>query len=519
MTSLGNTRRWRRDTVRSVIAVALLCGLVLFGLTALGAADGASRVSVAASSATTIEWPRDVKKALRSIKPAACQRHVELLASDLLEGREVGTEGGRAAGDYIARAFEDAGLQPGGTFGRYFQPFSVRGVRSEEGPLELTNRVLYQRKLGAKREEFDFGKDFWPDALSFESRAKGAGVLLHAKTPASEALATRIGFVEGEPAREAIDAWLAAGLVGLVIVSENDPEEGSELATWPRGELGTSVRMPIVRMTRSAATKLVSKLGGSIRKFPAEAEAPEVIDRGTVTLDVSRRGYNYGRGRNVIGVLPGNDPERAKEVIVIGAHYDHVGRPRDPRLTRGRVGEIHNGADDNASGTTGLIEMATAFAESGLTLPRTLVFIAFDAEEAGLLGSHYYSLEPPQFPIAQTVAMINMDMISRNGPREMKIGKEERFAGLNRIVEEVAASVKVVLDPTGMEQYIKRSDQWPFMEKGVPAIFIYGGDHADYHTENDDPDKINPVKIADITKLMFLCAYRCAHHEGTFKAE
>lgn len=510
-----------------LFAIVAPMGLVLLGVAILtdwriGSAQTLDGVRLEAAPALAETWPKDVRKALRLIKAKSCQKRVSTLASDAYEGRAVGTEGGRAAGEYVARAFEDAGLQPGGTFGRYFQPFSVRGARTKEGSFELSNHIWVQRKPGGKREAFRFGKDFWPDVLSFEGRAKGRGLLISPQSAAEEAMRDKVGIVDGEPTRETVESWQKAGLLGLIVVPEkdpappSDPDNNDELTDWPRGELKDALAIPIMRMTRSAAGKLLSKCGGNLKSAPVAGSVGVPLKRGSVVVDVSRRGYMFGRGRNVIGVLPGSDPKRAEEVIVIGAHYDHVGRPRDPRLTRGRVGEIHNGADDNASGTTGLIEMATAFGESGLELPRTVVFIAFDAEESGLLGSHYYTLDPPKYSMKQTVAMINMDMISRNGPREMKIGKDARFAGLNRIVEDVAASVKVILDPSGMEQYIKRSDQWPFMEKGVPAVFIYGGDHADYHTENDDPDKINPVKIADITKLMFLAAYRLSHHEGTF---
>ncbi|MCA8962107.1 MAG: M28 family peptidase, partial [Planctomycetes bacterium] len=114
------------------------------------------------------------------------------------------------------------------------------------------------------------------------------------------------------------------------------------------------------------------------------------------------------------------------------------------------------------------------------------------------------------------VAMINMDMISRNGPFDMKIGKMDQFEGLNRIVYGVAEHLKVVLDPSGMEQYLRRSDQAAFIDAGVPAVFLYGGDHPQYHTENDDVGLILPEKICNISRLMFLAAYECAEFEGSF---
>ena len=115
--------------------------------------------------------------------------------------------------------------------------------------------------------------------------------------------------------------------------------------------------------------------------------------------------------------------------------------------------------------------------------------------------------------------MLNMDMISRNGPLEMFYGKDDRFTGLNSLVEAVGRQLDLELDRTGMDQYMKRSDQAPFIEKGIPAVFLFGGDHPEYHTERDDVERIDPRKIQNVARFMFLCAWECANHDGPFGGE
>ena len=113
--------------------------------------------------------------------------------------------------------------------------------------------------------------------------------------------------------------------------------------------------------------------------------------------------------------------------------------------------------------------------------------------------------------------MLNMDMISRNDPREMYMAKLDQFQKLNDLVDSVASRFSIFLNPKGMDKYVKRSDQWPFIQKGVPAVFMFGGNHPQYHTEHDDVELANPVKMVNIARLMFLCAYECANYEGSFR--
>ncbi len=505
--------------IRILGVVALVHGLVAWSVAAWGA-----------------DFSRDVVKALKTIRPKECFEHIKLLASDGLEGRAVGTEGGRLAGEYIARAFDEMGLEPGGVNGTFFQPFSLRGRKSHEGDLELTNGLFHQRRRGAREYELELNREYAPVHSSAEGRAAGPLRVFRSFDKIPSADGGWIAAVLGPVDKEARENLIKGGYRAILVLdNESDelevwPPQGSDKPSSTRSPQAvedsseadpepapTPARMIEVRLTKKGTQQLLRKFGSGWGELERETEGVIDLDRGRACVRVSRRGYAYNRGRNVIAGLEGHDPKLKDEIVVIGAHYDHVGKPQEKRLTRGTLGEIHNGADDNASGISGLIELAEAFAESQLKPSRTIVFIAFDAEEYGLLGSKYYVEDPPQYSIDKTVCMINMDMISRNKPRDMFICRVDKYQGLNDIVTRVSTDVKINLNPEGMEKYLERSDHWPFMQAGVPATFIFGGFHEDYHTENDDYQKTNPTKTTDIAKLMFLCAYRCSEHQGTFR--
>ena len=150
-------------------------------------------------------------------------------------------------------------------------------------------------------------------------------------------------------------------------------------------------------------------------------------------------------------------------------------------------------------------------AEKALPLRRHLLLLHFDGEEKGLLGSNHY-VSAPLVPIEKTVAMLNMDMIGRNQASQMQCGPEEpeRNPAIQKILVKISARFGIALPGDGMGQYMKRSDQWAFMQKDIPAIFLFGGMHSDYHTQNDDPEKLNFRKMANITKLILLFAVEVA---------
>ncbi|MFA7419958.1 MAG: M20/M25/M40 family metallo-hydrolase [Melioribacteraceae bacterium] len=215
--------------------------------------------------------------------------------------------------------------------------------------------------------------------------------------------------------------------------------------------------------------------------------------------------------QNVIGFLEGSDPVLKNEYVVVGAHYDHVGLGYYGAMNKSDAGKIHNGADDNASGTSGMVELAEAF--SNVKSKRSLIFIAFAAEENGMLGSKHYVYQNPLFPLEKTVGMVNLDMISRNNKRIIWIGGPYYSSDMKLIVEEANKEIGFeLLYNVGL--YTFASDQAGFIRKNIPSVFLFAGDHDDYHTPNDDVDKCDFEKAESVSKLGYLTAWLLANQNS-----
>jgi Zn-dependent M28 family amino/carboxypeptidase len=231
----------------------------------------------------------------------------------------------------------------------------------------------------------------------------------------------------------------------------------------------------------------------------------------TLRVDLNLDPYT---ARNVVGLIEGSDPELRNEVIVVGAHYDHDGERGD---------QIWNGADDNASGTSGLLELAEAFS-AGARPARSVILAAWAGEEKGMLGSRFYVRNAP-VSLEDTIAMFQIDMIGRN--EDHVANAEEGFLvenaddnqnALNMIGSVFSPDLRGSFEQTNSEvgldlkfrydyraqNLIRRSDHWSFLSRGVPAIFLFGGLHPDYHTPNDTADKINYEKVEKVVELVYL---------------
>lgn len=219
---------------------------------------------------------------------------------------------------------------------------------------------------------------------------------------------------------------------------------------------------------------------------------------------------------NVIGIYRGSDPVLRNEAIVVGAHFDHVGmkgHPSDP----GRMGRaykndrIWNGADDNASGTAAVIEIAQAFALSKIKVKRSIVFILFNAEEHGLHGSYYY-VKHPVFSLQDTVAMVNLDMVGRNSKHAVYLMGGDSSAD-NYFMDTVEQCSKRVADLEvifGGNWFITGSDHYPFIKENIPAVFFFAGLHRDYHMVGDEASKIDCPRVANVSRVAFLMLHQMA---------
>jgi Zn-dependent M28 family amino/carboxypeptidase len=247
----------------------------------------------------------------------------------------------------------------------------------------------------------------------------------------------------------------------------------------------------------------------AIREEAGAAFHTRTLEDVRMTVTVGRRTIAEESAPNVVGILRGSDPVLRDEYIVYSAHMDHVGvgRPVDGD-------SIFNGADDDASGTVAIIELAEAFASLPVRPRRSLIFMTVSGEEKGLFGSRWYS-ENPTCPLDRTVANVNIDMIGRNWRDTIvAIGKQE--SSLGPLVERIAAEhpelrMAVIDDPWPEESFFTRSDHYNFARKGVPILFFFSGTHADYHRPGDEAEKIDSEKMARIGRLIFYLGLEVAN--------
>jgi len=218
---------------------------------------------------------------------------------------------------------------------------------------------------------------------------------------------------------------------------------------------------------------------------------------------------NYS-AKNVVGIIKGTDKKLKNELLVIGGHYDHVGFKE-----KSKQGEdsIFNGADDNASGTAGVMSIAKAF--SKMKKPdRSVLFILFAGEEKGLYGSKFYS-NNPLFPLKETIAMLNLDMISRNGDTLQLIGEKENPDLAMIVKKEIKNYPLTVVDSD--DHYIGGSDHYNFYINGVSSLFFFTGIHKDYHKVTDNPDSVDHMKASNVSKLVFQTAWIIANSKNYYK--
>ena len=259
-----------------------------------------------------------------------------------------------------------------------------------------------------------------------------------------------------------------------------------------------------IQIGKKLVDNLIVKTGLNLKKNHQKIDSTltpqsfEIKDK-TIAIETELKEKKY-RTQNVIGLLEGSDPELKNEYIIIGAHYDHVGVINE---------EVYNGADDNASGTAGIMEIAQAFSKSPAKPERSIVFMTFAAEEKGLYGSKHY-VDNPIFPLEKTIAMLNLDMISRNDSTEIAIIGSTTSDSLKKINEDVAKVLNITL-AYDQEKYFLNSDHYSFYKKNIPVLFYSSKSTPDLHKPTDDPEKVIPEKMALVGKLIFSTAWKVAN--------
>ena len=445
-------------------------------------------------------------------QPDRLQQDVKYLASEALEGRRTGTKGATEAANYIAKEFSRLGLKPLASAAqrkgsRYLQSFPyVAGVKLGKG-----NGFLFSH--GDTPESpvaiETAGTDWLPLGFSSSAKVDGGLVFVGYGITASElnhndyASGNARGKIaialqgtpdganpHGQFARFEGVRWKAvaarnAGAKALVVIAREANFTDDRLAKLRYDNNAGDAGLPVVVISRPAADRLLKTSGLSVAQLEQSPAARPLNGSLLLTTDIIR---NEVPAYNVIGMLEGSDPLLKNEVIIIGAHYDHLGRGGEGSGSLAPTsGDIHHGADDNASGTAGVLELARLFTSQKPNPKRTIVFMAFGGEEEGLLGSNYY-VNHPLLPLANTVAMINMDMIGRMKDRRLVIGGVGTAKEWRDIM---AADTEKSFQLTLNEDGFGPSDHSSFYAKQIPVLFFWTGTHNDYHKPSDTFEKIN----------------------------
>jgi hypothetical protein len=412
-------------------------------------------------------------------------RHVTALTAPEMEGRGSATEGGERAARYLESTLSALGLRPGGDNGTWRQSFVVR-----RGTRVAPDATL--ARGGAAPLALTVGRDWTPHGGALPGEVEGDLIFAGrgADYAAVDARGKIVLLLDGSATRlEQLIAVRHAGATGALVIGAALPDLD---ATAARVAIASAAITPAAvdallapsGWTYATLIQATSAPADGAAQAGAPAPVTSVATGVRVRLAIGLEPADH-RADNVIGVLPGTDPTLASEAVVIGAHYDHLGRVN---------GAVYHGADDNASGTAMVLGLARAFAAAG-GASRTIVFALFSGEELGLLGSGHY-VRHPVVPLDRTVAMVNFDMVGRVRDGRVSVSGVESGAGLRALVTTAGTGIALRIDlrdsPHGPSDHVR------FYAAGVPVVFFNTGHHGDYHKTTDTADRINAAGMAEV---------------------
>ncbi len=469
---------------------------ILSFLFLLGALPGLQAQTTRARAATDLT---------RLITEDDLRRDLGVIAHDSMMGRATPSRGLDLTAQYVADQFASFGLRPGGEDGTWFQRYPLEASQFDAAGSSLT------LTRGGAPVTLSFTRDALRVFGSTQGRIEGPVVVIGgAMTP--ENLATAevkdhvVLLVQGETrgAAARIPFLLLSRGARAVITApgRGDSDFRARVAGQSVVRIGGGGRRgaagPVVEVQDAAIRSITGVDLAALRGEKALVVRP--VEGLTAALTVTESQREPVLAPNTIGILEGSDPVLRNEYLVFSAHMDHIG------IRSGQPDSIANGADDDGSGTVGVIALARAMSKMPVRPKRSILFLTVSGEERGLLGSSWYA-EHPTVPLDRIVADINIDMIGRNWPDSIvAIGKEH--SNLGATLERVNArhpelGMTAIDDRWPQENFYGRSDHFNFARKGVPILFFFNGTHADYHQVSDSPDKINYEKMARIVRLLF----------------
>ncbi|MCB0629702.1 MAG: M28 family peptidase [Lewinella sp.] len=499
-----------------------------------------------------------VEELARTITAADMKDLLTDLASKEFEGRETGTEGQKKAARYIADYFRKLGLPALGRDGSYFQQINFLSQSWDNIDLELDGEGLRHLwdyySIPGDNQTMDwtdldelvflgYGIDD-PAYSDFSGEdVNGKAILVYRGEPKNDDDKFLISGTQEASAwstnvEKKLQAAKKHGVKVVFFIDDNFKENVSEARkSILNRRLSMVEKMPEDRQLANSvylSSQVAKKMIGT--KFKKVVKARKKIQKKGKSRSVSipvnlrlRQEVNERKliGENVLGYVEGTDPKLKDELLIVTAHYDHLGKRGD---------DIYYGADDNGSGTTTVLEVAQAFVEArskGLGPRRSVLFMLVSGEEKGLLGSHYY-VEYPVFPLDKTIADVNVDMVGRIDKKHEESGNPNYIyvIGSNRLSTELhqinedanARYTQLELDYTynaedDPNRYYYRSDHYNFAERGIPAIFFFNGTHQDYHRTSDTVDKINFDKMEKIGRLVFHTSWELANRDERIKVD
>jgi len=477
--------------------------------------------------------------------------YLNTLASDAMEGRETGTEGQHKAAEYIAGLFQEWGLPRIGDDDSYFQNIGFITENWESIDLLLNGEELAHLRdyyafpslhPDSMQNQFDelvfVGYGIESEAYSDYARADVAGkaVLMYSGEPVDK---DSLSYVTGSTdvsswsrnTTRKIELAKEKGAAAVFLIVDNFKRNLSfarRVILNRRLQLGygadTDRYAPSYFISSGTARQILGKKVNKVVKARERIQKKGKSKPVGIPVDLSiseSKKVQKVQGENVLGFIEGTDPDLKDEIVILSAHFDHLGKRGDA---------IYNGADDNGSGTSTVLEVTQAFAEArerGAGPRRSILALLVSGEEKGLLGSQYY-VKNPVFPLENTVVDINVDMVGRVDPKYSEmgnpnyiyvIGADRMSTQLHEINEEVNEKyTQLTLDYTynaedDPNQFYYRSDHYNFARNGIPAIFYFNGTHQDYHQPSDTVEKIQFDKMARIGRLVFHTAWEIANRD------
>jgi len=492
------------------------------------------------------------EQGLNSIVQADLQRHLAFISSDSLQGRHFGTAipGLQIAADYIRKNIQKDGLKPG--LENYFQSVPILSVKSDSENtflkiMDKTGRTISKTGDVVRLDKGTIYEDIsgevifagfgWQDTLRGYDDFKGLdfkGKIVFYVQGTPEMLSKiKVQRWNNRIESAKIENVFKAGAKAVIVVtSPNDVRDQTfnQIKRWSGRQqysleaTESSDEQKPVFITSPRTMEAMFGNHSKLKKVLIHLKQRDknyscLKENFMVDIQVSRI-LKPMEGINVVGIVEGSDPVLKKECVVYMAHYDHLGI--------GKNGDVYNGADDNGSGTVALLELAEAFQSLEVKPKRSVLFLWVTSEEIGLFGSRYY-VNHPVYPIENTEACINIDMVGRvyeprdsvwkNSPKQVK-----NYDGLYtlasnfcpqmlEISDSICASLDLVPDKSLPVRFIRSSDQYNFHKKGIPILNVSTGYHADYHKVTDEISKIDFTKLKRVTDFCFLLGYEIANRK------